>query len=109
MNSVIVDTNVLARFLVGDDKQQNKIAKRLFETAEEIIIPTHVFCELVWVLLSVYKSRPEEVHAKICGIIKSRKVVVRNDEIGAGLQMMETGGDFADGVNTISLYTSPRA
>ena len=54
-----VDTNILVRFLVGDDeKQANKVYK-LFKSIEndkdELFVPTLVILELIWVLESVYE------------------------------------------------------
>lgn len=97
--NVIADTNVLVRFLVADDEEQCRAAARLLEKAAEIIIPTHVFCELAWVLLSAYKHRPSQVRARIADILNSHKVAARDDEVQAGLRMLDQGGDFADGVN----------
>lgn len=107
--NVIVDTNILVRFLVGDDEKQSESATRLFRQADEIIIPTPVFCELVWVLLSAYKLESAEVLVQIGKILASRKVVARDDEVEAGLRMMEKGGDFADGVNACCGYLMARS
>jgi predicted nucleic-acid-binding protein len=96
---IITDTNILIRFLVNDDEKQFKIVSKLLNDAEAIIIPTHVFCELVWVLSVGYKLKSEIISEKIKGLLQSHKVVVKEDEAEAGLRMMELGGDFADGVN----------
>lgn len=54
-----IDTNILVRFLVGDDaKQANKVYK-LFKKAEdektELFVPSVVILELIWVLESAYE------------------------------------------------------
>ena len=53
-----VDTNILARFLVGDDKAQAKKVYRIFKKAEaeksELFVPFLVILELIWVLEFVY-------------------------------------------------------
>ena len=54
-----VDTNIIVRFLVGDDeKQANKVYK-IFKSIEndkdELFVPTLVILELIWVLESVYE------------------------------------------------------
>jgi predicted nucleic-acid-binding protein len=60
-----IDTNILVRFLVGDDtKQANKVYKLFKETennTEELYIPIIVFIEVIWVLESVYKSERNEL------------------------------------------------
>jgi len=53
-----IDTNILVRFLVGDDEVQTKKVYILFKQAEaekeEMFVPLLVILELVWVLESVY-------------------------------------------------------
>ncbi len=53
-----IDTNVLIRFLVGDDELQAKTVYNLFKKAEaekeELFVPLLVMLELIWVLESVY-------------------------------------------------------
>jgi len=99
---IIVDTNILVRFLVRDDEAQCHAVCRLFDKCEEITVPTHVFCELFWVLSAAYKLKNTEILEKIERLVKSRKVNVREDEVEAGLYMARNGGDFSDGVNAYS-------
>jgi len=53
-----VDTNVLIRFLIGDDEQQTKKVYKIFKKAEtqqnDFFVPLLVILELIWVLESVY-------------------------------------------------------
>jgi predicted nucleic-acid-binding protein len=95
-----IDTNILVRAVVQsvEDAEQNRIVADLFKKAAEIVIPTHVFCELVWVL-SGYGYKSKEIQNGIIAILNLKKVLVKDDEVQAGLEMMEMGGDFADGVN----------
>ncbi len=54
-----IDTNILVRFLVGDDELQARKVYKIFKTAEsiknELFVPLLVVLELIWVLESVYK------------------------------------------------------
>ncbi|MDR2187476.1 MAG: type II toxin-antitoxin system VapC family toxin [Azonexus sp.] len=94
----VIDTNILARFLIGDDPAQGTKAERLFSTAKKIIIPTVVFCELCWVMSAVYKQPASFIASGIRGILTIANVEAKTDEITAGLKMLDDGGDFADGV-----------
>jgi predicted nucleic acid-binding protein len=53
-----IDTNIIVRFLVGDDEQQSQKAYHFFKKAEseknEFFVPLLVILEVVWVLESVY-------------------------------------------------------
>lgn len=97
--NIIADTNLLVRFLVQDDAQQYQRAHAVFEQAQHVIIPTHVFCELVWVLAAAYKLETKRIAPQIRAILHSATVIAKEDEIEAGLRMLEQGGDFADGIN----------
>ena len=54
-----VDTNILVRFLVGDDvKQANKVYalfKKVEDEKNELFVPSLVILELIWVLESAYE------------------------------------------------------
>ena len=54
-----IDTNILVRFLIGDDEQQAQKVYKIFKKAEsekkELFVPLLVMLELIWVLESVYE------------------------------------------------------
>ena len=60
-----IDTNIIVRFLVGDDEQQSQRAYQLFKNAEsakkELFVPLLVILEVVWVLESVYEIEREKI------------------------------------------------
>jgi len=95
---VIADTNVLVRALVQDDPEQAKAATDLLESAELIAIPVPVLCELVWVLRRAYGFTASECATSIEVLIGSRGVAVDRQAVRAGLKLLSSGGDFADGV-----------
>ena len=54
-----IDTNILVRFLVGDDELQARKVYNIFKKVEsnkgELLVPLLVVLELIWVLESVYE------------------------------------------------------
>lgn len=60
-----IDTNILVRFLVGDDEIQAKKVYNIFKKAEsskkELFVPLLVIFELIWVLESVYEIARNEI------------------------------------------------
>jgi len=60
-----LDTNVIIRFLLNDDKAQAQKVKTLFEraetTGEQYFVSTPVVLETVWVLSAVYDFGRQEV------------------------------------------------
>lgn len=93
----IIDTNILVRAIVQDHAEEAERAKALL-SANEVVIPTHVFCELTWVLGRVYKLSHSDLIEVISAWSDTEGVVVDTAAVAAGLAVMKRGGDFADGV-----------
>ena len=66
--------------------------------ASVIIVSLPVLCEFTWVLRSVYGYRNEEIAMAIRALTGVSKVEVDRRAAGLGLDLLEAGGDFADGV-----------
>ncbi len=60
-----IDTNILIRFLTGDDERQAKKVYFIFKKAEsekkELFVPLLVVLEMIWVLESVYEVSRIEI------------------------------------------------
>jgi len=75
MKPIILDTNIIIRFVTSDDKEKQKKAEALFEQIEkrEIIgfIPDVIFAEIVFVLVSkkLYKLPKKTIQAILTPII----------------------------------------
>ena len=92
-----VDTDVLVRALVEDDRKQAAAAARLLRSAELVAVSLPCLCELVWVLRSVYGFGSEEIVEAIESLLDAENVVVNRPAADAGLAVLKAGGDFADG------------
>jgi len=57
-----------------------------------------VFCEFVWVLRQGYKKSAAEIAGAIRKLLRSASVATNRPAVEAGLEFLEKGGDFADGV-----------
>jgi predicted nucleic-acid-binding protein len=60
-----LDTNVIVRFLLNDDKSQGRKARRLLQDAEtsgdRLLITRPVVLESIWVLSAVYEFTRDEI------------------------------------------------
>lgn len=60
-----VDTNILVRFLVNDDKKQAQVANEIINKAEStkepLYVPILVILELIWVLGAAYAVKREDI------------------------------------------------
>ena len=94
---VTVDTNVLVRAVVRDDKAQAKAAIKVLRDAELIAIAMPCLCEFVWVLRRVYDFQPADVATAIRTLLAAANVEMNRPAVEAGLAVLDAGGDFADG------------
>lgn len=94
---ITLDTNVLVRAVVQDDKKQARTAAKLLKDAELIAIPTPCLCEFVWVLRRVYDLPPADIAGAVQAILETRNVQLNRPAVEAGLGILASGGDFADG------------
>lgn len=99
MAKYLVDSNVVLRFLLADDEIQSPIARSyFFDTNNLLIILPVVFCEVVWVM----KKRSKIPNTKIAFLLKSlvanQRVIYEQTSFEHGIQFVENGGDFADGM-----------
>lgn len=97
-----LDTNVLVRFLVGDDRQQAEAASSHIRkvTAEggTCFINLIVFCELVWVLESAYGYGKTEIAGVLEKMLGTRQFEIEAKDI-ARQAVHDYGrgkGDIAD-------------
>ena len=95
---ITVDTNVLVRSVVRDDKQQARAAEKVLKEAAVIAVALPALCEFVWVLRKVYELAPADIAAAMRVLLDTGKLAVNRPAAEAGLAMLEAGGDFADGV-----------
>jgi len=95
---IAVDTNVLVRAVMGDHPAQARAAARALGQAALIAIALPALCEFVLVLLKVYSLQRADLATAIRALIAAADVQVNRAAVQAGLQLLEAGGDFADGV-----------
>lgn len=95
---VAADTNVLVRYLTWDDEGQAIEAAAILESRDVIVISTIVLCELVWVLKRAYRYAMVEIVDIVRRLIQTRNSEIDRPAAEVGLQALERGGDFADGV-----------
>lgn len=95
---ITVDTNVLVRAAVQDDETQSKLAATVLQQAELIAIPLPVLCEFVWVLKRGYSRSVADIASAIHQLKNTVNVVMNEPAVEAGLEVLNAGGDFADGV-----------
>ena len=94
-----VDTNVVVRFLTGDDPTQASRAKAVID-AGDVFVGTTVLLETEWVLRSVYGFAREDVARALGALAGLPGVSVESPVLlGEALQRTVSGMDFADALH----------
>lgn len=97
-----LDTNVLVRYLVRDDRQQAEKASAAIQKAaaggRRCYINHLVFCELVWVLESAYDYPKKEIAGVLDKILVTKQFDVDSkDLVNQAVHDYRNGkGDLAD-------------
>lgn len=99
---IIADTNVLLRAIVGDDAEQSKVGLDILTEASLVAISPQALCELVWVLDRSYGVQRVDIARVVRSLLETSNVVVDRALAQHGLNFLEQGGDFADGVIAFS-------
>jgi len=103
---IVVDTNLLLRYLLNDDAAQAKRAQRVLESSPLVSVTPTIVLELVWVLECSDCTRTEIVGAlrHVLGLPNMR--LPNAAVFYRAIQWFEQGLDFADALH---LALSPAA
>jgi predicted nucleic-acid-binding protein len=99
---IALDTNVIIRFLVGDDVKQARRARalvqRLGEEDERAYVSDVVLCEVVWVLTRSYGFDRRPIVQVLIQLLAARQLLFDSVEhLSRALEAYASGkGDFAD-------------
>jgi len=95
---IIADTNVLMWAVLNDDAVQSRVSRHALSSADQVVISRHAFCEMVWLLRQRYKMPKGEIVRVILRYLEADNILADTAAVQAGLDAMDAGADFADGV-----------
>ncbi|MEK7619791.1 MAG: PIN domain-containing protein [Patescibacteria group bacterium] len=99
----LLDTNVLVRFLVGDNEQQKAKAIEWFREAtigkRTIIVKPMVVAETVFVLESFYKHTREDIMSSLLPFIAMPALTVEEQDT-----LLYLWTDFLNGLHFVDAY-----
>ena len=97
-----LDTNVVIRYLVQDDKKQSAAATRFIEKSLSTDVPGYInhitLCEIVWVLQRCYDVTKQQLRDIIEGLLTTKQLIVENVEVAwKALRVYDANrADFCD-------------
>ena len=102
MKSIAIDANVIVRYLTGDDPRQSPVAAELFRAASagrvNLIVPTPILQETVYVLETYYAGTPETIAPKLLSLLSLTGVTCPDSRwVMDGIQWYRSkNADFGD-------------
>jgi len=99
---VVVDTNLLVRYLTDDDPTKAMAVDALLKKASrgkiKILLPSVVAAELVWVLESFYRMSREQISELVDAILHTPGIEVQDETIVSAATRLygQTNIDFVD-------------
>ena len=79
---IAIDTNVLLRYLLGDDALQSKKASRLIKGSWRVLVPDAVLVETVWTLEGrKYQLEKKEIVKTISHLFHEPSIVFENGQV----------------------------
>ena len=80
INKVVIDANVVLRFLLNDDKEQSELASQVISAAN-CIVPVEVITETVFVLSKVYFYDRKVICDEIKDFAEIRKTMLLERDV----------------------------
>ncbi|WP_442579511.1 type II toxin-antitoxin system VapC family toxin [Mesorhizobium sp. ASY16-5R] len=94
-----VDTNLIVRYLTGDDPEQSPRARVLID-GQPVFATATVMLETDWVLRSTYKLRGPDIVRALRSFAGLPTVTLEDEAIvAAAFDLAEKGMDFADALH----------
>lgn len=94
-----IDTNIVVRFLTGEDHLQTEISRRVV-ASEPVFVATTVVLETAWVLRSVYGFARADVTGALRAFAGLPTVELEDpDRVIQALENADKGMDFADALH----------
>lgn len=89
--NAVLDTNILIRFLTGDNPVQTNQVERLFQNAhlKTLEVPDVVIVEVIYVLISKYQLSKEDITEKMRSLITFPAFLVNGSVISRALEIFE--------------------
>ncbi len=76
---IIVDTNIILRYLLNDNEKLNKVATNIMEN-NDIFIPTEVIVETSYVLKKVYHVEKEKIYEVVKELLNFENIHFQNSD-----------------------------
>lgn len=105
---IALDTNVVVRLIVDDDRRQTQRARRLLEHGPSLFVPT-VLLEAEWVLRGAYGISRERIAECFRGLLGLPAISVESSNaVAQALEWFERGFDFADALHLALAHRTDR-
>src|SRR3989344_4808869 len=101
---VTLDTNVIIRYLTGDDQKKADSFQRYLAKGEDLLLTDVTVAECFFVLTRLYRFSHEEIAPKLLSLTKHRRVVCHKKLLNQTFQIC-----LKINVGFVDAYTAARA
>ncbi len=77
---LLVDANIVLRYILNDHPELSERAAELLEQ-NEAFLPTEVVCEVVYVLQKVYSVPRKQIQARLCALLDEHLIAAEKTEV----------------------------
>ena len=108
LNMIGLDTNVLARYYIDDEsddeaKRQHLAAKKLLESGKPLFISKTVILEFEWVMRGYYKFEQQEISSVFNHLLSHGSIEIEDKPcVVSSIISFDKGLDFADALHLAS-------
>lgn len=95
---VVLDANIVLRYLLNDHEQLSERAARLIESGQFLVVRTEIVCEVVYVLQKVYSVTRNEISEILGEFLKGEQITSNElDVLAFALSVYSSNNlDFVD-------------
>lgn len=86
---MVVDSDVIIRFLTNDDSQKAARFERYLKTGKKIILTDVTFAEIYWTLASFYQFPKEKILSSLGALINHQSIVCRKNILAGAIKILK--------------------
>lgn len=95
--AIILDANIIIRFLVNDDKEKAHVVEQLLRGDNTLILSDVTISEIIWVLSSYYEEEKTDIVEKIIALVHLPSIKCNKKTLLTALVLFKTHNiDWAD-------------
>lgn len=85
---MVVDSDVIIRFLTNDDPQKASRFEKLLKTGQKVVLTDVTFAEIYWTLASFYRFPKEKILGSLEALINHKSIICRKIILAGAIKIL---------------------